>query len=292
MTVRATQNKVTASTPKAVTATPPRTAAATTKAAAASTALTAPAAGLGKGDSGAKVKQLQQGLVKLGYMTQAQMNSGPGSYGPQTEAAVKKFQADKGITQTGYYGNQTAAALKQALTKVSNPTTPPTQPGKFTKPSVISSPSPNSDSRNGADIDTIVLHHTGTNNGKGDLSWMRNPDSKVSAHYMLDTDGKIYQLVGDEKRAWHAGKAELHGVPTDVNARSIGIEIVNDGSGKTPFTEAQYKSLTQLVGYLKQEYKVPANNIVGHKDVAVPKGRKDDPAANFDWKRLKKGIGI
>ncbi|MBN8468339.1 N-acetylmuramoyl-L-alanine amidase [Corallococcus exiguus] len=287
MTVRAPTTRATANAPASTAATAPRTAA-PARAAAASTALTAPPAGLGKGDSGAKVKQLQQGLVKLGYMTQAQMNTGAGSFGPQTEAAVKKFQADNKISATGYYGTQTAAALTKAL-KTTTP--PPTEPGKFTKPAVISAPSPNSDSRNGADIDTIVLHHTGTNNGSGDLSWMRNPDSKVSAHYMLDRDGKIYQLVGDTKRAWHAGKGELHGVPTDVNARSIGIEIVNDGSGKTAFTEAQYKSLTKLVGYLKQEYDVPMKNIVGHKDVAVPKGRKDDPAANFDWSRLRKGIG-
>ncbi|RKG97334.1 peptidoglycan recognition protein family protein [Corallococcus carmarthensis] len=287
MTVRTTAPRATSSAP-ATSATAPRTNAVAPRAAAASTAVTAPPAGLGKGDSGTKVRQLQQGLVKLGYLTQAQMNTGVGSFGPATEAAVKKFQGDHKIATTGYYGEQTAAALKKALTKT---TPPPTEPGKFTKPAVISAPSPNSDSRNGADIDAIVLHHTGTNNGAGDMAWMRNPDSKVSAHYMLDRDGKIYQLVGDTKRAWHAGKGELHGVPTDVNARSIGIEIVNDGSGKTAFTDAQYKALTQLVGYLKQEYKVPANNIVGHKDVAVPKGRKDDPAANFDWARLRKGIG-
>lgn len=134
------------------------------------------------------------------------------------------------------------------------------------------------------------MHHTATNNGAGDLSWMRNPQSKVSAHYMVDRDGKIYQLVGDDKRAWHAGKGELHGVPSDINNRSIGIEIVNDGSGKTPFTEAQYKSLTQLTGYLKQQHNIPMKNIVGHADVAVPKGRKNDPAPNFDWNRLRKGI--
>ncbi|WP_223632299.1 N-acetylmuramoyl-L-alanine amidase [Corallococcus sp. EGB] len=290
MTVRAQPSRATATATANIAATAPRTAAASKRTAAASTALTAPPAGLGKGDSGAKVKQLQQGLVKLGYMTQAQMNTGAGSFGPQTETAVKKFQTDHQVPATGYYGDQTAAALKKALTKVSTPTTP-TQPGKFTKPAVISAPSPNSDSRDGADIDTIVLHHTGSNNGAGDLAWMRNPDSKVSAHYMLDRDGKIYQLVGDTKRAWHAGKSELHGVPTDVNARSIGIEMVNDGSGKTAFTEAQYKSLTKLVGYLKQEYDVPMKNILGHKDVAVPKGRKDDPASNFDWARLRKGIG-
>ncbi|RKG78854.1 peptidoglycan recognition protein family protein [Corallococcus terminator] len=269
------------------------TATVTSRAAATAPAITAPPAGLKKGDSGPKVKQLQDGLVKLGYLTKAQAATGPGTFGSLTEAAVKKFQGAQKLPTTGFYGEQTAAALKKALAKPTVPTTPttPTQPGKFTKPEVISAPSPNSDSRNGADIDAIVLHHTGTNNGKGDMAWMRDPQSKVSAHYMLDRDGKIYQLVGDDKRAWHAGKGELNGVPTDVNGRSIGIEIVNDGSGKTAFTDAQYKALTQLVGYLKQEHKVPAGNIVGHKDVAVPKGRKDDPAANFDWARLRKGIG-
>ncbi|NTX50654.1 N-acetylmuramoyl-L-alanine amidase [Myxococcus sp. CA039A] len=259
-----------------------------TKASAAATTVTAPPAGLRKGDSGPKVKQLQDALLKLGYLTKAQVNTGPGTFGAQTEAAVKKFQGDKKLPTTGYYGEQTQAALKKAL--AGTPTTPttPTTPGA--KPAVISAPSPNSDSRNGADIDTIVMHHTASNDGKADLSWMRNPKSGVSAHYMVDRDGKIYQLVGDDKRAWHAGKSELHGVPTDVNARSIGIEIVNDGSGKTPFTEAQYKALTQLTSHLKEKYDVPMKNIVGHADVAVPKGRKNDPAPNFDWSRLRKGI--
>ena len=263
----------------------------TRAAAAAATTVTAPAAGLGKGDKGPKVKQLQDALVKLGYLTKAQAATGPGTFGAQTEAAVKKFQKDKKLPVTGFYGEQTAAALKKALGGTT--TTPPTQPpGKFDKPAVISAPSPNYDEREGADIDTIVLHHTASNDGKADLSWMRNPNSKVSAHYMVDRDGTIYQLVGDDKRAWHAGKSELHGVPTDVNARSIGIEIVNDGSGKTAFTEAQYKALTQLTGHLMQKYDVPAKNLVGHADVAVPKGRKNDPAPNFDWNRLRKGIGI
>ncbi|WNG26855.1 N-acetylmuramoyl-L-alanine amidase [Cystobacter fuscus] len=253
---------------------------------AATATVTAPPAGLEFGNRGPQVKQLQDALVKLGYMTKAQVATGPGIFGEKTKAAVTKFQADHKLPTTGYYGDLTHAALKKALGAGSKPP----KPGTFTKPPVVNAPSPNSNSRGGADIDTIVLHHTGSNNGAGDLAWMRNPQSQVSAHYMLDRDGKIYQLVGDEKRAWHAGKGELHGVPTDVNGRSIGIEIVNDGSGKTPFTDAQYKSLTQLVGYLKQEYKVPANNILGHKDVAVPKGRKSDPAENFDWNRLRAGL--
>jgi len=265
----------------------------TTAAAAPRATVTAPPAGLKKGAEGPQVKQLQDALVKLKYMTAAQVATGAGIFGEKTEAAVKKFQGDHKLPTTGYYGEQTHAALKKELAKAQapKPTEPtPTKPGVFKKPPVVQAASPNFDSRNGADIDAIVLHHTGTNNGKGDLNHMRNPAAKVSAHYMIDNDGKIYQLVDDQKRAWHAGPSQLHGKPTDVNGRSIGIEIVNDGSGKTPFTDAQYKALTQLTGYLKQEYKVPMENIVGHADVAVPKGRKNDPAPNFDWNRLRKGI--
>ena len=258
--------------------------------AAAAATVTAPPPGLGEGARGPQVKQLQDALVKLKYMTAAQVATGPGIFGPKTEAAVKKFQADHKLPTTGFYGELTHAALKKELAKVDGPGKPDPKPGVFKKPPVIAAPSPNWNERGGKDIDTIVLHHTASNNGQADLAHMRNPKSEVSAHYMVDRDGKIYQLVGDSKRAWHAGKSELHGVPTDVNGRSIGIEIVNDGSGRTPFTEAQYKSLTQLVGFLKQEYKVPMNNLVGHKDVAVPKGRKNDPAANFDWNRLRDGI--
>jgi N-acetylmuramoyl-L-alanine amidase len=268
----------------------PSTALSTT-ATAARSSVTAPPPGFGKGTNGPQVKQLQDALVQLKYMTKEQVATGSGIFGPQTEAAVKKFQADQKLPATGFYGDLTQAALKKELAKIDGPSKPDPKPGTFTKPPVINAPSPNFDERKGMDIDTIVIHHTSSNNGAGDLAHLRNPKSEVSAHYMLDRDGKIYQLVGDSKRAWHAGKSELHGVPTDVNGRSIGIEIVNAGDGKTPFTEAQYKSLTQLVGYLKQEYKVPMNNIVGHKDVAVPKGRKDDPAENFDWNRLRNGIG-
>jgi N-acetylmuramoyl-L-alanine amidase len=263
-----------------------------TTAAASRSTVSAPPAGLREGDKGPQVKQLQDALVKLKYMTSAQVTTGPGIFGPKTEAAVKKFQADHKLPTTGFYGDLTHAALKKELAKLDGPTKPtePSKPGVFKKPPVTNLPSPNFNERGGKDIDTIVLHHTASNNVNQDLDTLRNPKAEVSAHYVVGRDGKIFQLVNDQKRAWHAGKSELHGVPTDVNSRSIGIEIVNDGSGKTPFTEAQYKALTQLVGYLKQEYKVPMNNILGHKDVAVPKGRKTDPAPNFDWSRLRGGI--
>jgi N-acetylmuramoyl-L-alanine amidase len=102
----------------------------------ASATVTAPPAGLRKGDEGPKVKQLQDALVKLGYMTKAQVSTGPGTFGLKTEAAVKKFQADKKLPTTGYYGDLTHAALKKALAgskpPVDGPTKPPpSTPGTF-----------------------------------------------------------------------------------------------------------------------------------------------------------------
>src|SRR6185295_9305376 len=104
----------------------------------------------------------------------------------------------------------------------------------------------------------------------------------ASAHYVIAKDGTIFQLVQDEMRAWHAGTpAKLHGEESDVNSRSIGIEITNEGQGHTPFTEAQYQALEALVPWLARTYNVPVTNLVGHKDVALPVGRKHDPAENF-----------
>ncbi len=163
--------------------------------------------------------------------------------------------------------------------------------GKVQKPPVIWKPSPNESSREGADIDTVVLHHTASNNTAADLATLRSPSAQVSAHYLIGRDGKIYQLVKDGRKAWHAGVSALRGDSSpSVNARSIGIEITNAGDGKTPFTEAQYRALEQLVPWLMKTYKVPMQNLVGHKDVALPRGRKIDPAANFDFGRIRAAV--
>jgi N-acetylmuramoyl-L-alanine amidase len=158
------------------------------------------------------------------------------------------------------------------------------------RPPVIDNPSPNFNSRQGTRIDVIVLHHTGSNNGRADLAWLCNPDSEVSAHYLVDRDGRILQLVADTHRAWHAGRGALRGVVTDINSRSVGIELVNDGSGKTPYTQQQYQALEALVPYLATTYGIPVENLVGHKDVAIPAGRKNDPSANFDFARLRRAM--
>ena len=150
-------------------------------------------------------------------------------------------------------------------------------------------PSANFSSRGGADIDSIILHHTASNNTAGDLATLTKKGTDVSAHYLIGQDGTIYHLVDDKMAAWHAGVSTLHGdTSPSVNARSLGIEITNDGSGKTPFTEAQYKALEKLVPYLARRYRVPKENILGHRDVAP--GRKTDPADNFDWARIRRAI--
>lgn len=157
------------------------------------------------------------------------------------------------------------------------------------KPAVKRVNSPNFNERT-AQVDVLLLHHTGGTSTAGAVLHLCDPSpnggTPVSAHYVVSPEGFVWQLVDDDKRAWHAGKCELRGVPTDMNSRSIGIELVNPGDGKTPFTEAQYGATRQLVAHLQARYAVPWENVLGHRDVAVPKGRKTDPADNFEWHRV------
>jgi N-acetyl-anhydromuramyl-L-alanine amidase AmpD len=160
------------------------------------------------------------------------------------------------------------------------------------KPPVIVIPSPNFGARlQGERIDTIVLHHTAMATAEGAMDILRDPREAVSSHYLLSRDGTLFQLVSDERRAWHAGTpSALHGEECDVNSRSIGIEIDNEGDGDALFTEVQYTVLEQLVPWLARTYDVSPKNLVGHKDVALPVGRKDDPAPNFDFERIRRSM--
>jgi N-acetylmuramoyl-L-alanine amidase len=194
------------------------------------------------------------------------------------------------------------------------------------KPEVIERPSPNYSTRvfdrrglrPGSRVDTVLLHHTaspsdalGTRNA---LNWMCNRMARVSAHYLVGHAGDVYRLVPEPLKAWHAGKGRLPWEtcePYDFNHRSIGIEIVNPGDGKTPFTEAQYRALCWLVPNIvrRQEWTsvaVAAGDgfdalaklsgkwapgqgfVLGHRDVAP--GRKTDPADNFDWGRIREAL--
>lgn len=128
---------------------------------------------------------------------------------------------------------------------------------KYGKPLVIEVLSPNYSSRNGQRITHIILHYTTSRNVKGTLSWFKTPGSRVSAHYVIDRNGDIYQCVKDDSKAWHARKA---------NSYSIGIEHVA-GSGDV-LTKEQEDSSARLINYLVNEYKIDLENIVGHGHIA------------------------
>jgi N-acetylmuramoyl-L-alanine amidase len=151
--------------------------------------------------------------------------------------------------------------------------------------------SPNFDHRPvDVSIDMLVFHYTGMQTALLALDRMCNLASEVSAHYMVDEDGSIWSLVEEGERAWHAGVAYWRG-NTDINARSIGIEIVNPGHqfGYCAFSGAQMKSVTELALDVLSRNPIPPQNVVGHSDIAPT--RKLDPGEFFDWEHLA-GLGI
>ena len=131
----------------------------------------------------------------------------------------------------------------------------------------------------------LVLHYTGMRSAAEALARLTDPEAKVSAHYLIDEDGTVVRLVDEEMRAWHAGVSFWRGA-TDINARSIGIELVNPGHefGYRPFPRAQMAALIDLALDIVARWPIPARNVVGHSDVA-PR-RKMDPGELFDWPRL------
>ncbi len=148
----------------------------------------------------------------------------------------------------------------------------------------IDAPSPNFNERS-APITMIVLHYTGMRDAESAIARLRDPEAKVSSHYVIAEDGTALRLVDDEKRAWHAGKSHWRDVQ-DVNSASLGIEIVNPGHefGYCPFPEEQVDVVVRLVAELKDRYEITRGNIVGHSDIAP--ARKRDPGELFPWHRL------
>ncbi len=117
-------------------------------------------------------------------------------------------------------------------------------------------------------------------------------EAKVSAHYLIDEDGRILRLVDERWRAWHAGVSFWQG-RSRLNDCSIGIEIVNPGHewGYRPFTEAQYRALEELCPSIMERWSIPSTRVLAHSDVAPD--RKEDPGELFDWRRMAAfGIGV
>ncbi|SDM33999.1 N-acetylmuramoyl-L-alanine amidase [Maricaulis salignorans] len=151
-------------------------------------------------------------------------------------------------------------------------------------PDPIAAPSPNFNERK-LPISLIVLHYTGMENGAVALERMRDPAAEVSAHYMVEEDGRIFQLVDEDKRAWHAGVSCWRG-ETDINSSSIGVEIVNGGHdfGLPDFPAVQIAAVIELVKDIMGRHGIGPEGVVGHSDIAP--GRKQDPGEKFPWERL------
>ena len=136
----------------------------------------------------------------------------------------------------------------------------------------------------------IVIHATEQDGVRQSLDTLRTENSggPVSAHYLIGHDGRRYQLVSDELRAWHAGPGRW-GTITDVNSASIGIEL--DNNGEDPFPPAQIASLVELLDDLCRRHGIPRTQVVGHADFAP--SRKRDPGAKFPWRQLADaGFGL
>ena len=146
-------------------------------------------------------------------------------------------------------------------------------------------------------LDMLVLHYTGMATGEDALERMCDSKAEVSAHYMVWEDGRITQLVEEDKRAWHAGVASWQG-QQDLNSRSIGIEIVNGGhdfrapdGSLPPYPRPQIHALLDLVHDILGRHTIPATRILGHSDIAPL--RKQDPGEHFPWERLARaGISL
>jgi N-acetylmuramoyl-L-alanine amidase len=153
-------------------------------------------------------------------------------------------------------------------------------------------PSPNhGERRAGQRPDMILLHYTGMPDAAEALLRLCNPIAEVSSHYLIFEDGRVFQLVPEARRAWHAGRGAWAG-KTDVNSCSIGIEIANPGhdGGLPPYPDAQIEAVIALTRDIAGRWAIRPDRILGHSDVAPD--RKQDPGELFPWGRLHRaGIG-
>jgi N-acetylmuramoyl-L-alanine amidase len=152
-------------------------------------------------------------------------------------------------------------------------------------------PSPNHDERT-ARIDILLLHYTGMTTEEEALARLTDPEAKVSSHYFIYEDGRIIQLVPETRSAWHAGVSSWRGA-SDINARSIGIEIANPGHeyGYRDFPDAQIDAVIRLCRDILARRVIRRERVLAHSDVAP--ARKVDPGERFPWARLAAaGIGL
>lgn len=151
---------------------------------------------------------------------------------------------------------------------------------------------PHFSSRRGKKPLMVIVHGTGSLNEQGTVSWIADPASKVSYHYMVGRSGQIVQFVEEGEKAWHAGKShwgELGFPHTSVNAWSIGVSFTHDG-GEHPYQPIQYKEGAVLIADIIRRHNIPLHMIRGHNEVAP--NRKTDPYEVWDWRKFYGLLGL
>jgi len=147
---------------------------------------------------------------------------------------------------------------------------------------IIQHPSPNFGPRRGTDRpNMVIVHYTAMETAEAALDRLCDPGPEVSAHYLIAEDGRVFQLVDEAKRAWHAG-AGSWGACRDINSQSLGIELANTSA--EPFAEPQLAALDGLLAQLLKDWQISPAHVLGHSDIAP--GRKIDPGPKFPWSRL------
>lgn len=147
---------------------------------------------------------------------------------------------------------------------------------------VLDAPSPNhGPRRDGLRPSLVVLHYTAMESADAALERLCDPKHEVSCHYLIGKDGRVWQLVDEDLRAWHAGAGSWGGMG-DVNSRSIGIEL--DNRGTHPFSAPLMAALVELLPGIMKRHGIDPAGVIGHSDMAPD--RKNDPGPRFDWKRL------
>lgn len=166
-------------------------------------------------------------------------------------------------------------------------------------------PSPHHRDRRGDTVDLIVIHHITCPPGKfgtgdvaalflGTLDTARHPayreveGKELSAHFLIDRSGRITQFVATSQAAYHAGASRWRG-REGCNDFSVGIELIGDAAHD--FTARQYASLARLCrDVIRAHPQITTQRIVGHSQIATPRGRKADPGPRFDWKRFRRDL--
>jgi len=142
----------------------------------------------------------------------------------------------------------------------------------------------NYDKRNNKKISFLILHYTALPSITDSIKYLCDKKNKVSCHYIISQNGKIYNLVDEKYRAWHAGQSAWL-LEKDLNSASIGIELdFSTINNNNKFSKLLIESLISLLKYLKKKYKIDKKNILGHSDIAPY--RKIDPGKKFPWKKL------